>query len=128
MHINHIAIWTSDLERLKLFYQTFLNAACGLKYINPHRRFESYFLTFEQGARLELMTIPDLKDIGSDRSLLLGYSHLAFSVGSEKKVDELTERMRDVGVKIISEPRRTGDGYYESVVADPDGNSVELTV
>jgi lactoylglutathione lyase len=128
MHIEHIALWSKDIERLKDFYQTFFNAECGQKYSNPKKAFESYFLSFAKGPRIEIMTIPGLIDHSADSSFMIGYSHLAFALGSEKEVDQMTQRMREAGVKIISEPRRTGDGYYESVVADPDGNSVELTV
>lgn len=129
MRVEHIAIWTNDLERLRDFYERYFGARSCEKYTNPRKRFESYFLTFDSGARVELMSAPDL-DEGCDRHSrsMVGYAHMAFSVGSEIEVDELTERLRRDGYEILDGPRRTGDGYYESVALDPDGNRIELTV
>ena len=129
MKIEHVAIWTYDLERLRRFYETYFNAVSGAKYINPNKKFESYFLSLDGGSRLELMKMSSIPKSKNDPVLqFTGIIHISFSVGSEEKVDELTERLRRDGYKIINSPRRTGDGYYESVVFDPDGNRIEITV
>src|SRR5689334_14934013 len=120
MHIEHIAIWTHDLEQLKTFYETYFAATAGNQYVNPAKQFASYFLTFATGARLELMqkpTIPASKN--SQDTQFTGYIHLAFSVGSQAEVDRLTVRLQQDGYPVLDGPRRTGDGYYESVVLDP---------
>lgn len=129
MKIEHIAIWTQDLERLREFYVTYFLATANEKYVNPLKKFESYFLTFKSGTRLELMQRPDIFNRppnGGNR--FTGYAHLAFATGSKENVDALTEQLRKDGYEIVGEPRTTGDGYYESVVIDPDGNRVEITV
>ena len=127
--IEHLAVWTPDLERARTFYERFFDAQPGTRYVNEKTEFTSYFLTFASGARLELMHKPTiLGESQTPGTESFGYAHLAFSVGSEQRVDELTERLRQSGCVVASEPRRTGDGYYESVVRDPDGNSVEITV
>jgi len=130
MQISHIAIWTNDLERLRDFYCNYFHAKSNKKYTNPVKQFSSYFLTFEnEGCSLELMNKPNL--INSNDPELnheTGLAHFAFSVGSKEKVDLLTEQFRKSGHKIIGEPRYTGDGFYESVITDPDGNIVEITI
>ncbi|MFB6248584.1 MAG: VOC family protein [Salinibacter sp.] len=123
--IEHAALWTPDLERVRAFYETYFDATAGEKYVNPDRGFSSYFLTFDDGARLELMHTPGLTAAAEHPAT--GYGHVAIAVGSEAQVDRLTERLGDEGVPVLDGPRRTGDGYYESVVADPDGNRVEIT-
>lgn len=129
MRIEHVAIWTHDLERLKDFYTRYFNAAPSARYTNSFTRFESYFLTFETGARLELMQLPGVAaGVNGIEQQFTGYNHLAFSVGSQDAVDALTEQLRGDGYRVIGEPRRTGDGYYESVIIDPDGNRVEITL
>lgn len=129
MKIEHIAIWTPDLERAKEFYLRYFQAKAGEKYSNPGKQFESYFLVFGEGSRLELMTkASNLNDPGDTEKNIVGYSHLAFSTGSPEEVVRLTEQLRVDGFSVVSEPRTTGDGYYESVVLDPDGNRVEITV
>jgi len=127
MRLEHVAIWTHDLERLRAFYERHFGARVGARYESATRAgFMSYFLEFpDGGARLELMRVPTLSDAAPAPAA--GYAHLALSLGSERAVDALTARLRDAGVPVVSAPRRTGDGYYESVVADPDGNLVELT-
>jgi lactoylglutathione lyase len=125
--LEHVAIWTRDLERLRAFYERHLGARAGAKYVNPVKRFESYFLRFDGGARLELMTRPDLAE-GTLPATPVGYAHVAFSVGSRERVDELAGQLRAAGVVIADGPRQTGDGYYETVALDPDGNRVEITV
>ncbi len=127
MHIEHVAIWTCKLEAQKTFYETYFSAQAGQKYTNPKTQFESYFLIFSGGARLELMRAPDVIPSES-ASRLAGYAHLAFSVGSKEKVDRLTARLEADGYRIAGQPRLTGDGYYESVILDPDGNRVEITI
>jgi lactoylglutathione lyase len=127
--IEHIAIWTEDLERLKEFYQRFFHATGGEKYINQKKQFESYFLSFDSGCRLEIMKMPGIEGRDADSlKQFLGLTHFAVSVGSKAQVDLLTEQLRDNGFVIAGEPRTTGDGYYESVVLDPDGNRIEITV
>ena len=118
MRIEHVALWTADIERLRAFYEQHLGARAGERYENAGTGFASYFLEFQGGARLELMQMP-----GRTGS----FAHLALSLGSEPAVDAATERLRAAGVTVAGEPRRTGDGYYESVVLDPDGNRIELT-
>lgn len=114
---------------MKLFYEKYFQATAGEKYHNPKKNFESYFLQFEVGARLELMhkseISPRSNDIGQE---YLGLTHFAIAVGSKEKVDSLTEQLRTDGFEISGEPRTTGDGYYESVVLDPEGNRIEITV
>ena len=129
MRIEHIAIWTHRLEDLKAFYETYFGATAGEKYVNPRKGFESYFLTFEGGARLELMRMPTIPtSLNIVEMQFTGLINFAISVGSEPAVDQLTARLRADGYRVLDGPRRTGDGYYESVVLDPDGNRVEITV
>ncbi|MFZ5966213.1 MAG: VOC family protein [Bacillota bacterium] len=128
MRIEHVAIWTRDLERLKKFYEEYFGGKAGEKYVNEKKGFESYFISFDTGARLEIMkkaSIPE--NMNSTIDEYLGLIHLAFSVGSKEKVDELTSELRSKGYRVVSGPRTTGDGYYESCVLDPDGNRLEIT-
>jgi lactoylglutathione lyase len=127
MRIEHVAVWTEDLKRLRTFYERYFAAEASPRYVNSAKQFQSYFLRFSSGARLELMQKPGLA-IPASGAELLGYAHLAFSVGSESEVDALPERLRVAGYSVVGEARRTGDGYYESVVLDPDGNRIEITV
>ncbi len=127
MNISHIAIWSNNPERLRDFYCNYFGASSGERYHNPAKQFHSYFLTFDSGCQLEIMFKPDLLQRESDPQLTLGYTHLAISVGSKALVDQLTEQLRKENYRILGEPRFTGDGCYESVVADPDGNPVEIT-
>jgi lactoylglutathione lyase len=129
MKIEHIAFWVKDLEAMRLFYETYFLGISGKKYYNPHKNFSSYFLHFESGARLELMHKPMIDSNYSEKNTeYLGITHLAFSVGSPEKVDTLTEKLRKDGYRIVGEARTTGDGYYESVVLDPEGNQLEITL
>ena len=127
MKIEHVAIWTNNLEGMKEFYVNFFQGVAGEKYINEKKQFESYFISFESGARLEIMRNKSLVEINKEKDFT-GYAHLAFSVGSKEKVDELTSTLREKGYKVISGPRTIGDGYYESCIIDPDGNKVEITI
>ncbi len=129
VRVEHVAIWTPDLERLKEFYRTYFQARPSAKYVNPAKQFESYFLTFSSGARLELMRRADVHECSVPlERLVAGYAHVAISVGSPERVDALTTRLEADGYRVVDGPRRTGDGYYESSVLDPDGNRIEITV
>jgi len=125
--IEHVAIWTDDLERLRAFYERYLGAIAGERYENASTGLRSYFLELG-GARLELMQMPAVDKRAAGDQQRLGLAHIAFALGSEQAVDELTDRLRSDDYAILDGPRRTGDGYYESVVRDPDGNLIELTV
>ena len=126
--IDHIALWTTDLERSKQFYARYFGAHAGREYANPSKAFKSFFLCFEGGTRLEVMQTSKLSPVvlepGAER---MGLTHIAISVGSVEQVDELTRRLNEDGFAILDGPRRTGDGYYESVALDPDGNRLEIT-
>jgi lactoylglutathione lyase len=128
MRIDHVALWTTDLERCKRFYVGYFGAAAGPNYVNPKKGFESCFLGFGAGARIEAMSTTTLSPVvlapGVQR---MGLTHLAIALGSEAAVDGLTQRLRNDGYPVLDGPRRTGDGYYESVVLDPDGNRIEIT-
>ena len=130
MKIEHIAIWTTQLEELKAFYEKYFSAQAGEKYINKKRYFESYFLSFPSGGtRLEIMRIPTIEDFRLDKKThYAGYIHLAISVGSKDEVDNLTLKLKVDGYIVFDEPRTTGDGYYESVILDPDNNHIEITI
>ncbi len=125
--IEHVALWTLDVERSKAFYIKYFGARSNEKYYNSKKQLETYFLTFDSGARLEIMKRPEVQQ-GKNDGFLSGFTHLAFSLGSKEKVDELTERLVKDGYQKTDGPRTTGDGYYESQVLDPDGNPIELTV
>lgn len=126
MRIEHIAIWVRDIEKMKLFYTTYFGAVANEKYVNPQKEFESYFLNFGDGSRLELMRKPQIS--ASCEKEMLGLTHLAISVGSKEQVNELTKKTREAGFAIVGEPRTTGDSYYESVILDPEGNRIEITI
>ncbi|WON95009.1 MULTISPECIES: VOC family protein [unclassified Sphingobacterium] len=127
MRIEHLALWVDDLEKTRAFYAKYFGTVSGEKYHNPKKGFSSYFLTFgETGARLEIMNRVDITTAAADRSLSKGYTHLAVSVGGKDVVDRLTEQLRSDGYTVESEPRTTGDGYYESLVLDPEGNPIEI--
>ena len=171
MKIEHVAIWVKDIDRVCEFYQKYFGGVVQPLYHNPAKQFTSRFITFEDGARLEVMHRPDIdsndvetltesnvgsnvgtaemfhvkplqgecsdhicmgiaepKEVGHEVSQHLGFTHLSFSVGLKEKVDSLTQQMSDDGITIVGQPRTTGDGYYESVVLDPEGNRIEITV
>lgn len=126
MRIEHAALYVRDLEKTRDFFTRFFKAAPSELYHNPQTGFSSYFLSFEDGARLEIMNKTGLQQ--QDLSVAaVGYAHLAFSVGSKEEVDRFTEELRENGYPILSGPRTTGDGYYESVIAACEGIQIEIT-
>lgn len=152
MKIEHVAIWAKDIDKICDFYHKYFDGVVHPVYHNPAKQFTSRFVTFESGARLEVMHRPDVGTVTSLQSYThrsanekmraffrfltsavfhvehCGLTHLSFSVGSKEGVDRLTQKMSDDGIQIVGQPRTTGDGYYESVVLDPEGNRVEVTV
>ena len=127
MMIEHIAMYVNDLESARDFFVKYLDGRSNDGYHNETTDFRSFFISFDSGARLEIMTKPDLVD--QDKPLnRTGYAHIAFSVGSKEKVDELTDRLRTDGYEIVSGPRTTGDGYYESCIVVLEENQIEITV
>ena len=128
MKIEHIAIWVTDLEAMKDFYTAYFDMSCSEKYTNPQKQFSSYFLSFKgSSTRIELMQRPGIPEHNGQKGNHNGLTHFAISVGSKDIVNALTEKLRASNFTIQSEPRTTGDGYYESVVSDPEGNPVEIT-
>lgn len=127
MKIEHAAMYVNDLEGVRDFFVRYFDAVSNDGYHNIKTGFRSYFLSFSDGARLEIMNRPDMSD-GDKDVMHTGYIHLAFSTGSREKVDELTKKLKDDGYEILSGPRTTGDGYYESCVLGPEGNQIEITV
>lgn len=122
--IDHIGIWTHDLEKVKEFYVKYFGCVVNEKYVNPTKQFESYFLSFKSGARIELMKRTGKMESRSDHSA--GLAHISIAVGSREEVDKLTKRLEMEGVIIESRPRITGDGYYESSILDPENNRIEI--
>ena len=127
MYIEHIAMYVNDLEKTKEFFIKYFGASSNEIYHNKKTDFKSYFLNFGSGCRLEIMTKPELVDDVKDLKRT-GFIHIAFSVGSKEKVDELTEMLKEDGYEVISGPRTTGDGYYESCIVGIEGNQIEITV
>lgn len=127
MKIEHIAIWVQDLEKTKMFYQEFFAMKCNARYYNPQKEFTSYFLHSDAGARLELMHKPGKIKTPNLNQENLGLAHIAFSVGNKKRVDDMTLLAERYGCRVIQSPRRTGDGYYECTITDPEGNIIETT-
>ncbi|MFC3355997.1 VOC family protein [Sphingobacterium zeae] len=127
--IEDVAIWADDLEKMRKFYSTYFNMVSSEKYTNKDKGFTSYFLSFAASrTRLEIMNKYDITEEPLRRGFHKGITHIAISVGDKETVDLLTERLRSDCYKIIGEPRTTGDGYYESVVLDPEGNHIEITI
>lgn len=127
MKIHHLAIWTADLEKMKNFYVNYFGATSNQKYQNSKTGLETYFLSFDNGCQLELMTRPDvLLEPANYLLFSQGLAHFAFELENSQKVNELTELLRRDGFTIVGEPRTTGDGYYESVILDPEQNRIEL--
>ena len=127
MKIEHIALYVNDLEAARDFFVIYLDGKSNDGYHNPRTGFRSYFIRFDDGARLELMNKPEMEDMEKPLNRT-GYAHIAFSVGSKEKVDELTIRLEAAGYEVSSGPRTTGDGYYESCIVAVEGNQIELTV
>lgn len=127
MKIEHIAMYVNDLERAKAFFIRYFHAAANDGYHNQTTGLRTYFLSFDDGARLEIMSRPNMAD-GEKQLTRTGYIHIAFSVGSKAAVDELTARLRADGYAVVSGPRTTGDGYYESCIIDLEGNQIEITI
>ena len=161
MKIEHVAIWVRDIDKICEFYRKYFGGEVHPIYHNPAKQLTSRFITFDDGARLEVMHRPDIcvernvgtvemfhvkhaiasvatgcshtgmtehEHVGHEVSQHLGFTHLSFSVGSKEKVDRLTQQMSSEGTPIVGQPRTTGDGYYESVVLDPEGNRIEITI
>ena len=160
MKIEHIAIWVKDIDKVCEFYRKYFGGVVHPIYYNPTKQFTSRFITFDDGARLEIMHRPDIcvernvgienvhvkhaiasvatgcshtgmtehEHVGHEVSQHLGFTHLSFSVGSKEEVDHLTQQMSSDGISVVGQPRTTGDGYYESVVLDPEGNRIEITI
>lgn len=143
MKVEHVAMYVKDLEKAKEFFVKYFGAASNAGYHNERTGFRSYFLELDEGARIEIMNKPGLdklnkaendtmdektNKIQGEEKDKLGYAHIAFSVGSREKVDELTQQMREDGYHVVSGPRTTGDGYYESCILDLEGNRIEITV
>ena len=127
MKIDHIALYVKNLEVSKAFYETFFGAKSNELYHNPKTDLHTYFLSFDSGARLEIMWRPNLSE-RLNKIMNEGLIHFAFSVGSKEAVDALTQKIVNEGYECFSAPRTTGDGYYESVILDPDGNMIEITI
>jgi lactoylglutathione lyase len=125
MKINHIALYVKDLEKMKEFYEKYFNAKPNKMYHNQKTGLKTYFLEFENDSRLEIMTKENLNCIVKDPNNI-GYIHVSFSVGSKDNVNKLTKQLESDGYKIISQPRITGDGYYESCISDPENNQIEI--
>jgi lactoylglutathione lyase len=127
-HVEHIAFWVNDIETIAAFYAKYFHASVGPKYENDATGFSSRFLYFSTGARMELMAAPSIQsNPTAAQSTLTGFAHIAISTGADQHVEELTDVLRRDGHRVVAEPRRTGDGYYESIVLDPEGNRVEIT-
>lgn len=127
MRIEHVAMYVNDLEKARDFFIKYFDAKSNEGYHNHNTDFRSYFLSFDDGARLEIMNKPNMDD--SAKSLArTGFIHIAFSLGSKEAVDELTAKMKADGYEVVSGPRTTGDGYYESCIVGIEGNQIEITV
>lgn len=124
MYIHHFAVWVKDLEVMKDFYLKYFNCTSNEKYTNPQKGFSSYFISFENGSKIELMHRPQIHEMSYHE--MLGLAHFAINVRSKNAVNQLTAQLENDGFRIEGYPRTTGDGYYESVFLDPEGNKVEL--
>lgn len=126
MTIEHVAMYVNDLKGTRNFFMKYFHAASNAMYHNPKTGFRSYFLSFDDGARLEIMNKPDMRD-GDKQLARTGYIHIAFSLGSKEAVDKLTNMLKNDGYQVVSGPRTTGDGYYESCIIGIEGNQIEIT-
>ena len=127
MRVEHVALYVDDLEGARQFFVMYFGATSNDGYHNPQTDFRSYFLSFEKGARLEIMNKPNMSNLPKEINHT-GYAHIAFSVGSKEKVDTLTAELKADGYEVISGPRTTGDGYYESCIIALEDNQIEITV
>ena len=127
MRIEHVALYVNELEEARDFFVNYLEGHSNDGYHNKNTGFRSYFICFDSGARLEIMSKPGMLDDEKDLNRT-GYAHVAFSVGSRERVNELTSKLRDAGYTVVSGPRTTGDGYYESCIVAVEGNQIEITV
>lgn len=123
--VHHVALWVLDIERMRTFYVTHLGGRSGPLYHNPRTELRSYFITFDNGCAIELMQGPNAGASPVGRTA--GYTHIALSLGGRDAVDAAVDVLRQSGIKVQSGPRTTGDGYYEAVILDPEGNEIELT-
>jgi len=129
LKIDHIAIWVKDLEKIRIFYETYFGAKSNDIYFNSRNEFSSNFLTFDGGTRLELMQMPSIPESSNNPyKQFTGFIHLAISIGSKEKVIVLTTRLANDGYEVLGGPRYTGDGYFESTILDPEKNRIEITV
>jgi len=128
MKLEHVAIWAIDIELMRAFYEKYVDARSNAKYENERKKFSSYFLTFPAGGRLELMHRPDIQKLSDSPSSreFIGYAHLGVELGSRAAVHALTQRLQGDGFPLLDGPRQTGDGYYESMAADPEGNRIVI--
>lgn len=125
MNISHVALWTRDPEAQRAFWQAMFGAESNQRYLSKNRPgFASYFMQLREGATIELMTLPELEAAQTGREMT-GWAHIAIAVGDEQKVDEMAARAAESGI-LIAPPRRTGDGFYEAIICDPDGNLIEI--
>ena len=127
MKIEHVALYVNDLEKAKVFFTKYFDGKANDGYHNKTTDFRSYFISFDDGSRLEIMTRPNLTDTPKELNRT-GFIHLAFSVGSKEKVDQLTARLKNDGYEVLSGSRTTGDGYYESCILGIENNQIEITV
>lgn len=128
MRIHHLAIWCDDIELMRTFYTNYFDCKSNPLYHNPTKKYTSYFLSFTDGdCQIELMNRPDITEEPTKRGFMKGMAHFDIEVGDENTVNALTEQLRADGYTIASEPRKTGDGYYEAGILDPEGNYVELS-
>lgn len=127
MKIDHIAFWVDDLEKMRSFYLHYFDTTSGELYVNPVKKFSSYFISFNGGgSRIELMNRQDIVNINKTPGITMGLTHIAVTVGNSTMVNEMVELFHKDGYKVIGEPRISGDGYYEAVILDPENNVIEL--
>jgi len=127
MRIEHVALYVNDLAEARNFFEQYFGAKANDGYHNLKTNFRSFFLSFDDGARIEIMNRPEMEDLPKEFART-GYAHIAFSVGSKEKVDALTTKLKADGYEVISGPRTTGDGYYESCIVAFEGNQIEITI